>query len=226
MEAKAVPLQEVVVSRDAPSLRIAIMSELRYLREGLAQLLDGNPLVSIVRSCADLSEVVALGPTLDADVVLLDATIREGAAAVRRGLDIAPGIRIIACGVRETENDIIAWAEAGVIGYIPGTAALADLPRLIMDIHNGEQVCSSRVAAGLLRQISRSKRGIDRAGPILASELTKRERQTAELIRAGLSDKEIAQRLSIGVATAKSHVHKLLRKLNVRRRSEVADYLR
>ncbi len=56
--------------------------------------------------------------------------------------------------------------------------------------------------------------------------LTKRERQTAELIKSGLSDKEIARRLNISLATTKSHVHNLLGKLSLRRRTEVAEYLR
>ena len=58
------------------------------------------------------------------------------------------------------------------------------------------------------------------------SALTRRERQTAELIKSGLSDKEIARRLNISVATTKSHVHNLLGKLNAKRRTEIADYLR
>jgi len=57
-------------------------------------------------------------------------------------------------------------------------------------------------------------------------ELTRRERQTAELIKSGLSDKEIARRLNISLGTTKSHVHNLLVKLNARRRTEVADHLR
>jgi two-component system, NarL family, nitrate/nitrite response regulator NarL len=177
--------------------------------------------------CADLSEAVALSPALEADVMLLDATVPDGAAAVRRALDIAPSMRIIAFPVKETEEDIIPWAEAGVIGYIPSTAAPADLARLVLDIHKGELVCSGRVAAGLFRQIAlagspRTRRN----APFRVPALTKRERQAAELIRTGLSDKEIARQLNISLATTKSHVHHLLGKLNVRRRSDVADYWR
>jgi DNA-binding NarL/FixJ family response regulator len=202
------------------------VSGVRFLREGLAEILERDPLVSVVRLCADLAEAVAMSPALEADVVLLDATVPDSAAAVRRALEIAPGMRIVAFAVRETEEDIIPWAEAGVIGYIPSTAALAELARLILDIHSGEQVCSGRVAAGLLRRIALSAGpGTSRNAPFPVPALTKRERQAAELIRTGLSDKEIARRLNISLATTKSHVHNLLGKLNVRRRSEVAEHL-
>jgi DNA-binding NarL/FixJ family response regulator len=97
----------------------------------------------------------------------------------------------------------------------------------MMEIHSGEQVCSGRVAAGLLRRIAHTANGrARRSGLVAIPALTRRERQTAELIRSGLTDKEIARRLNISVATTKSHVHNLLGKLNARRRTEVAEYLR
>jgi two-component system, NarL family, nitrate/nitrite response regulator NarL len=203
-------------------LRIVIVSEVRFLRESLAEFLERDPSVSVVGLCADLAEVVALRPPLGADVVLMDAALRDGVAAASRTCQIKPDIRIIAYAVRETKEDVIAWAEAGVIGYVPDTAALADLVRLIMDIHGGEQLCSGRVAAELLRRIAVTKSlGSDRNTPSPALPLTRREREAAELIATGLSDKEIARRLNISLATAKLHVHNLLGKLNVQRRGQV-----
>ena len=96
-----------------------------------------------------------------------------------------------------------------------------------MEIHSGEQVCSGRVAAGLLRRIAHTASANTRRNGLAAiPALTRRERQTAKLIKSGLSDKEIARRLNISLATTKSHVHNLLGKLSLRRRSEVADHLR
>src|ERR1700722_6883283 len=97
----------------------------------------------------------------------------------------------------------------------------------MMEIHSGEQVCSGRDAPGLLRRIAHPANGRARRherSPI--SALPRRERQTAELIKSGLCDKEIARRLNISLATTKSHVHNLLGKLNARRRTELADHLR
>ena len=226
MEAHVGPHQAVLLPQDARRLHIAVVSSVRFLREALAEILERDPLVSVVGVCTDLIEVVALRPILQADVVLVDATIPEGRSTLRRALDIAPQMRIVAFAVRETEDDIVAWAEAGVIGYIPSTAALADFVRLVRDIHRGEQDCSGQVAFGLLRRIALSaNRGNRRYTTFLVPGLTDRERLVAELLRSGLSNKEIARRLSISLATTKSHVHNLLGKLNVRRRKQVADYL-
>jgi len=199
-----------------------IVSEVRFLREGLAEFLERDQSISVVGLCDDLAQVVALSPPRQADVVLVDGALRDGVIAARRTRRIKPDLRIIAYGVRETKEDVIAWAEAGVIGYVPDTAALADLVRLIVDIHGGEQPCSGRVAAELLHRIAITESlGIGRNALSPAPALTKREREAAELIATGLSDKEIARRLNISLATAKLHVHNLLGKLNVQRRGQV-----
>ena len=123
-------------------VRIVIVSEVRFRREILAEFLKRDASVSVVGLCADLAALVALSPSLQADVVLVDGALWGGAAAAGRIRQIKPDLRLIACAVRETKDDIIAWAEAGVIGYVPKTVASGDLARLIVAIHGGQQPCS------------------------------------------------------------------------------------
>ena len=211
-----------LLAAKARRLRIVIVSEVRFRREILAEFLERDASVLVVGLCADLAELVALSPPLQADVVLVDAQLRDGVVAARRTRQIKPDIRLIVYAVRETKEDVIAWAEAGVIGYVPNTAASADLVRLIVNIHDGQQLCSGRVAAELIRRIAVTEShllGRNPSSPVVP--LTRREREAAELIATGLSDKEIARRLNISLATAKLHVHNLLGKLNVQRRGQV-----
>ena len=215
-DADLAPRRSDLLVPEVRPLRIVIVSEVRFRREILAEFLERDASLLVVGLCADLAELVAMSPPLQSDVVLVDAGVRDGVAAARRTRQIKPDIRLIAYAVRETKEDVIAWAEAGVIGYVPNTAASADLVRLIVNIHDGQQLCSGRVAAELLRRIA-----IGRNAPSPTLALTRREREAAELIATGLSDKEIARRLNISVATAKLHVHNLLGKLNVQRRGQV-----
>ena len=211
-----------LLATKARQLRIVIVSEVRFRREILAEFLERDASLLVVGLCADLAELVAMSPPLQSDVVLVDAGVRDGVAAARRTRQIKPDIRLIAYAVRETKEDVIAWAEAGVIGYVPNTAASADLVRLIENIHGGQQLCSGRVAAELLRRIAVTESLlIGRNPPSSVVPLTRREWEAAELIATGLSDKEIARRLNISLATAKLHVHHLLGKLNVQRRGQV-----
>jgi DNA-binding NarL/FixJ family response regulator len=214
------------ITRAEPRLTLLIVSEVRFLREALAELLRRDPTVIVLGLCADLDEAIAGNLSHQPDIVLLDAGFRDGTTAVRRLRDVAPKSSVVVLAVAETTENIIAWAEAGVTGYVPQTTALADLVGILASIHNGHQVCSAGIASGLLRHVARNARsGHADFTPGPATTLTKREREIILLIGAGLSNKEIARRLNIGVATAKSHVHNLLGKMNVQRRGQAAARL-
>ena len=161
------------------------------------------------------------------DIVLLDEAFPDGPAAVGHIRDIVPEIPVVVIAVTESAEEIIAWAKAGVAGYIPRTAGLADIVPLLLDTMRGEQACSGRVAAGLLRRLSNVGTTNGEHHDITTSPmLTAREAQIAQMIAAGMSNKDIARRLNIGVATAKTHVHHLLGKLNLRRRGQAASWMR
>lgn len=180
MKVKSMPHGAVVASHAAQFLRVAVISHVRLVRETLAEIIERDPLLSVATSNADLSEAVAMTPALEVDVILVDAADPDGTAEVRRTLKIAPGMRIIAFPVRETEEALVPWAEAGAIGYIPTTVSAADLPRLVRDIHNGEQVCPSRIASVLFRQLAlASVPRTRRKPPVRRPGLTKHERQAA-----------------------------------------------
>jgi DNA-binding NarL/FixJ family response regulator len=137
-------------------------------------------------------------------------------------------MRVIVLAVRETEQNIIAWAEAGMAGYIPNTAGLSNIVALLKDIIEGKQSCSEPVAAGMLRRISHTSVSAEvhrNSSPALFPLLTSREVQIVELIASGLSNKEISRRLNIGISTTKSHVHHLLGKLALQRRGQLAQWI-
>lgn len=209
---------------DAPLLKLLITSEVRFLRESLGEVLGRNGAVSVIGYCADFGETLSMSRERRPDMVLLDAAIPDGAVGVRRLRDMMAGLQVVVFAVSETVESILGWAEAGITGYIPCTAATADLCSLLADISAGRQACSGRVAAGLLQRIATNSAGHlnDASGPQL---LTPRELEIVRLISTGLSNKEIARRLNIGVTTTKSHVHNALGKLNVQRRGQVALWM-
>lgn len=219
METIAAPSGAAVESLNLARLRLLFVSDVCFVREALAAMLERDPAVALVR-CAEPAEVTALNLTAQMDAVLVHTALREGPTIARRLRDVAPSAAIIACALRETNDDVIAWAEAGVSGYIPNSVRLEQFVDVIRGILAGEQVCSGQVAAGLFRRIAAA--AANPGGGVQAARwLTRRERQVAELIAARLGDKEIARHLNISLATTKSHVHNLLGKLNVRQRSEV-----
>ena len=225
MDTNLAPDRTAPGSPEAAPLRLLFVSDVCFVREALVSLLERDPSIAEIR-CADPAETMALGLTAQADVVLVHTALPEGPAVVRQLRSIAPNIPVIACALRETAEDVIAWAEAGATGYLPNTVRLTQIVRVVRDLLAGQQLCSGRVAAGLLRRIAVAA-SLGNGGEALspARGLTRRERQIAELIAARFSDKEIARRLNISLATAKSHVHNLLGKLNIEHRGDVAAAL-
>jgi len=208
-------------------LRVLILSDTRFLAEGLAQALERDDKVSTCWFCTDFLDGLAKIADVRPEIVLLDAALQWGPDAVGCILGVEQRLKVVVFAVTETPYDVIAWAKAGVAGYIPRTAALTDVASLLARIMQDEQMCSARVAASLLRHLSQAANaGGERNGAPATLALTAREIQVVELLAAGLSNKDIARRLNIGVATTKSHVHNLLAKLGVQRRGQVALCMR
>jgi len=211
-------------------IRVAIVADIRLYREGLARVLERQPNISVVATAAtsdgSLAPLLQLGP----DVILIDKAMPDSLAAMRRVAVAAPGAKVVSLSVREGEGegeddrDVLASAEAGAIAYVPREASLEDLVAVIECAVRGEAVCSPRVAGALLRRIAAL--ATDGRSDRVPARLTKREREIMGLIDEGLSNKEIAKRLRIEVATVKNHVHNILEKLQVHRRGEAAARLR
>jgi DNA-binding NarL/FixJ family response regulator len=208
-------------------LSVVIISEVRLLGEGLAEAFDRDRSLWISGYCADPEEALVKVFELRPDFVLLDAAFRDGLELVGRIGSADSGARVVVLALAETAEGVIAWAEAGAAGYIPRTAGLAEVVPILVGILHGEQTCSAAVVGGLLRRLRNfPPLGNGSGGAPTAPMLTGRELQVIDLISVGLSNKEIARRLNIGVATAKSHVHNLLGKLNLQRRSQAAVWVR
>jgi DNA-binding NarL/FixJ family response regulator len=215
-------------SADADRARsLLIVSDIRFLREGLAEVLGRNGAFTVVGTAADLDAAIEIARVHRPQVILLDAAFPHGLAAARTLDAMNPRTPIVALALAETADDVIAWAAAGISGYVPRTAAMADLVGFLRDVVSGEQTCSTRVAAGLLRWISTAARtGSEAQTTTKEPVLTIREAQVVRLLCTGLSNKEIARRLSISLATTKSHVHNLLAKLELERRGQVVRWSR
>ena len=140
-------------------VRALIVSEVRLLCEGLAELLPREKSISVLGVSGDLEGAISMSCVLQPDIVLLDAAFEHGLAAVAQLRDAVPGIRVVALAIAETEEEVISWAKAGVAGYVPRTTALADLVQLLVDINNSRQPCSSRVAFGLLQRLGQADGG-------------------------------------------------------------------
>ena len=215
-----------VAEGEQASRSILVLSDIRFFREGLAEVLERDGVFANVGLAADADEALATAGRTAPKMILVDASLPDGPAIVSRLCDLTPQPQVVALALLETETAVIAWAEAGVTGYVPRNTGISELVSLLEGIVRGEQICSRRIAASLLRRVTRSPRQVaPHAFATIPSSLTLREQQVMQLLGTGLSNKEIARRLNIGLGTIKSHVHNVLSKLALNRRSQVARWM-
>lgn len=160
-----------------------------------------------------------------AAVILLNIATPDSATLLQLGLDIDPSTRVVVFGLSsERESEIVACAEAGVAGLHLRTESFEHLMSLIHSAGNGGAQCSPDVSAILLRRVYAFAA---QANPDASTEvLTPREIEILELIEQGLTNQQIASRLSLTLNTVKNHVHNLLSKLGVASRTEAVTVFR
>ena len=205
---------------------MVIVAETLLYREGLAAVLGQHPSLEIVGAAASADAGIELVASARPDAALLDIGSEGGLAALGRMHEVWPGVRVVAFGVAESEQVIIDWAEAGVAGYVPRDSDVGQLTTVIEGALRDEVVCTPRVAGTLLRRVgalARRDGAQDGQGEV---RLTPRETQIIALVDEGLSNKEIASRLQIGLPTVKNHVHNLIEKLGVTNRAQAAARIR
>jgi DNA-binding NarL/FixJ family response regulator len=203
-------------------IRTFVCAAIRLYREGLAQILASTERIRVVGTAAVPAEAADQLRRLEVDVLLIDVAAVDAFSALPRLRAAAPEARVIALAVPELAEEVLSRAEAGMEGYVTFDASIADLVSAIEGVYRGELICSPRIAGELMRHVGRLAAG-QFAGT--SAPLTARQREIATLIGDGLSNKDIAQRLSLSLPTVKNHVHAVLERLQIARRSEVRQVL-
>jgi DNA-binding NarL/FixJ family response regulator len=212
-------------SRINLSASALVVSEVRFLRESLAKILTDAAGIHVCIESDTLAHALAIARAHLPEIVLLDVAFPGGVQAAKSLSTALPGASVVALAIAETEENVLAWAEAGIAGFVPNTASLDDFVSLIGQIRRGEQTCPTRIVGSLLRRIGASERLAKSPPPSVVAPLTMRELEISRLIATGFSNKAIARRLGISLGTTKSHVHNLLGKLNFQRRAEVMVWM-
>jgi two-component system, NarL family, nitrate/nitrite response regulator NarL len=203
--------------------RVLIVVGIRLYREGLLQLLNAREGLTVVGAESDGQCAAQRLDQTSPDVALVEMGLPDLDALTQALTARSRAIPLVAIGIADPDTDVVACAERGFAGFVTRDACVDELVATICGAAKGELTCSPRAAGTLMRRLSALATELQPTSSI--ARLTRREREIAALMRQDLSNKEIATQLRIEVATVKNHVHNVLDKLQVRRRSDAARLL-
>jgi DNA-binding NarL/FixJ family response regulator len=194
------------------------------IRAGIRQAIDG-PDVVVVEEAASVAEALERTERARPDVVLVDIGLGSSGDGLQVVSELAPRLpntAFIMLSASTSESDLLDSVMAGARGYLTKDLSAEALQRAVRSVRRGELAMPRAMAGWLVERLAaavRSRGGID--GPDLA-QLSGREREVLRLLANGRTDREIAEALTISPRTAETHVAAILRKLDVRNRSEAA----
>lgn len=209
-------------------IRVFIVDDNRLLREGLVSMLAEQEDIIVIGAAASGRKALEQIKNLRPEIVLIDIGMPgkngiEVTQELRRDL---PEAKVIILGMVDLTGEIMACIEAGAAGYVLKEASFDYLVETIRSVHCGESVVSPQMAASLFSRIAElAAERLPRIPPS-SVKLTTRELEIINVIAEGLSNKEIAQRLSIEAQTVKNHIHNILDKLHLHTRLETVEYAR
>jgi DNA-binding NarL/FixJ family response regulator len=200
-------------------IRIVVVEDHTVVREGTAELLQRDPDLTVVGQAASGEEAVALLCDLRPEVALVDVELpgMNGIALARVVAERVPEVHVLILSAYDDYAYVIEALETGVAGYLLKTASAREVCNAVRTAADGALVLDEAISRRLTR---RWRAGTD---PTPAA-LTPRETDVLRLIGRGMSNKQIASQLGLGLRTVESHVSSVLGKLGLTSRTEVALY--
>ena len=205
--------------------RVVLVTQVCILRESLQRAIDTSHRCIVLGTAKSAAEAMIEIASRLPDIVLADASLASRREFTQNALLAAPAVKVIAFAVSDDEEQIMACAEAGVNGYVVQQASLAELIDTLYAVMRGELICPPRVAAQAFHHIFRLASHSHQL-PAARADLPRRQQQILSLIEQGLSNKEIARTLNLAPSTVKNHVHSLLVRMGVARRTQAAAWRR
>jgi DNA-binding NarL/FixJ family response regulator len=205
---------------------VLIADDQALVRVGLRKILDNEPGVRVVGEAADGHDAVAAARTLQPDVILMDIRmpVLDGIEATRRIVGDRPKTRVLILTTFGLDTYVYEALRAGASGFMLKDAPPEEITAAVRIVARGEALLAPAITRTVIEEFTRTPAAAISAPPPAVSDLTPREREVLDLLARGLSNPEICQQLVISEATTKTHVARILQKLELRDRVQAVIY--
>lgn len=202
-------------------ISVLVADDHGIVRAGLVSLLEADPEIKVCAQAADGREVLEQVGRVTPEVVILDITMPNlGGLETLERLRVAhPEVKVILLSVHGDPPFVQSAVSLGADGYVLKNGPASEVLEAVRAVAHGGSYFSPPVAREIVAQLRAPQRGVD---PFV--QLSTREREVLQLIAEGLSAKEIASQLSISTKTVEAHRTSLMRKLGVRKATELVRY--
>jgi DNA-binding NarL/FixJ family response regulator len=204
---------------------VLIVDDDKLMRAGLRAVFSSDEAIQVVGEAADGRAAIDGARRLDPDVVLMDVRMPEmdGITATREVLAVAPQTRVVIVTTFEEDDYVFGALAAGASGFLLKRTGPEELIAAIHTIADGEALLSPSVTRRVIERMA-GQPTFGEPDEARLDDLTDREREVLELIAAGLTNAEIAERLVIEESTVKTHVKRILMKLDLRDRVQAVIF--
>jgi DNA-binding NarL/FixJ family response regulator len=208
----------------SPAISVLLAESAGLVRAGLRALLEDSADITVAGQAATGEDAVAVAIERRPDVVLMDVRLSglSGVEATRRIVadpDLSH-VKVLMLSASDGDEDLFGALRAGASGFLMKDTEPADLLRAVRAVAGGGAHLAPNVTRRLIEEFTCIP-DMQRPCPVALEELTAREREVVTLVALGLSNDEIAQRLVVSPATAKTHVSRAMVKLHARDRAKL-----
>jgi len=209
------------------TIRVAVVDDQEIVRAGFSALLDTQPDITVVGSAANGQDALAICHRERPDVVLMDVRmpVMDGIEATRRLAAMPDGPKVLMLTTFDLDEYVYDGLSAGASGFVLKDIAAEALFDAVRVVASGDALLAPTITRRLIAEFARLRPRLP-SRPEQLRALTPRETEVLRLVAQGLSNAEIANRLVLGEQTVKTHVSRVLTKLNLRDRTQavVAAY--